>query len=102
MNRHADKRVRNAAMMLKGRNWALEVPEHVAVGSLGGQRHRKRGVRRLAIESRAPHAGAGKHMSEWVQGSIEGARLHKPLKNSALRRFASGHDLGRADKCFIA
>src|SRR5579863_2272035 len=56
-----------AAMMSEAENRVLNFTKHIQVGSLRGQCDRDCGQRRLAIQSRARHAGAGEKVSNGFQ-----------------------------------
>jgi len=59
--------VGEAAMMGEGEGWTAEAAEDIKIGSLGGERQRKRGQRRLAVESGAAQACAGQEMGDGFQ-----------------------------------
>ena len=62
--RNSDKGVRNAAMMLQFFNRPAQAPQHIHVGSFGGQHRRERGIGRLAVQPRAADASSGKKVSD--------------------------------------
>ena len=56
--RHSEKRMCEAAVMIKSECGASKTAEDIDVGSFGRQRHRSRGQCGLAVESGAAHGGA--------------------------------------------
>ena len=65
-DRDGNERVGDAAMMLQAFHGPAQSPENVHIRGFGSQRRAQGGVGGLAIESRAPHAGAGEEMREWL------------------------------------
>ena len=66
---HADKAVGDAAMMLQSGDGALERPEDIDVGGLGGKHHGRGRQRGLAVEAGAAHARAGQKVSDGIQAA---------------------------------
>lgn len=58
-----------AAMMSKSKNWIFEIAQHVEVRRLGGQRHRGRRQRSLAVKAGSSQACAGQKMGDGFQRS---------------------------------
>jgi len=80
-DRGANKRMRNAAMMLQLFNGPAKSPEYVHVGSFGCQHGGQRGVGRFAVQPGAANAGAGKKMRD---GFHSGLQLILTCKRSLL------------------
>ena len=86
-DRHGPESVRDAAMVLELVDRAAESPEYVEVGGLGGQHGRKRGVGRLAVESGAAQACAGKEMSDWLHEFVGLSRPTRPCASAVRQRL---------------
>jgi hypothetical protein len=75
IDRSADKRMGETAMVSEGCNRAFQVPEDIDVGKFRGQREHERRVAGAAVKSRASHACAGEQVSDRFHYGTEG----KPL-----------------------
>src|SRR3954471_23340381 len=71
--------MRKAAMMSKVVDGAFESPEDIEVRSLGGECHRRRGQRSLAIESSAGEDCASQEMSDRLQESFVTQHSHSGM-----------------------
>jgi hypothetical protein len=67
---NAEEGVRESAMMGEGERRTSDSAQDVEIGGFGGERQRQCGERGLAIESGAPHAGAGQEVSDGFQGLV--------------------------------
>src|SRR5438067_12543595 len=70
VERDADQRMSEAAMMSEARDWINEIHDHVNVGNFCGDDHGGGGQGRLAVEAQAAEAGAGEQMSDGFQLTI--------------------------------
>lgn len=59
--------MRKASVMGEAYYRPLKAPEYIKVRSFGGERHRRGGQRRLAIESSAGEYCAGEEVRNWFQ-----------------------------------
>ena len=85
-HRHGPEGVRDAAMVLELVDRAAESPKNVEVGGLCGQNGRKRSVGRLAVESGAAQACAGKQMSDRFHEFAGSVRPTRPFASAARQR----------------
>ena len=67
IERNSEKGVRETAMMSKSEGGAADPAEDVEIRGFSGECARKRGKCGLAIESGAPHAGAGQKVCDGFQ-----------------------------------
>jgi hypothetical protein len=87
-----------AAMMREAKNPSLKLAEHIQIRRFSGQRNRRGGESRLAIQSGSPHAGAGQEVGNGFQSLMklcswsELERIHYPVVGrlmGAMRRHLS-------------
>ena len=64
---NSEKGVRETAMVSKSEGGAADPAEDVEIRGFSGECERKRGKSGLAIESGAPHAGAGQEVGDGFQ-----------------------------------